>query len=208
MRLFVLVPVLCLCLQSGLIAQRESQPSPRSKELLDRYCVTCHSERLETAGLSLEHFVDLGADPLLPNGGSTTPLMAAAGLGTRAPIEEAGTELEAIEAVTFLLELGADIDKVDDRGNTAMHGAAFGHFPKVVELLAERGADPHIWKQQNESGLTPLFIAEGYRRRGFKLSRPTTEAVTRVMLSVGLATDGPRPEIRDVYEKPPKPKKP
>ena len=153
-------------------------------------------------------FVELGADPFLPNVRNTTPLMAAAGLGTTAPLEESGTDLEAVEAVQQLLELGAKIDAVNDLGNTAMHGAAFGNFPKVVELLADRGADPHIWKRENESGLTPLFIAEGYRRGGFKLSRPTTEAVTRVMLSVGLATDGQRPEIRDIYEKPPEPKKP
>ena len=58
MRLFVLVPALCLCFQSGLMAQRESPAPPRSQELLDRYCVTCHSERLETAGLNLEQ-IDL-----------------------------------------------------------------------------------------------------------------------------------------------------
>ena len=120
-------------------------------------------------------FVELGADPFLPNVRNTTPLMAAAGLGTTAPLEESGTDLEAVEAVQQLLELGAKIDAVNDLGNTAMHGAAFGNFPKVVELLADRGADPHIWKRENESGLTPLFIAEGYRRGGFKLSRPTTE---------------------------------
>ena len=54
MRLSVLVSALSLCLQSGLMAQRESPPPPRSQELLDRYCATCHSERIETAGLSLE----------------------------------------------------------------------------------------------------------------------------------------------------------
>ena len=151
--------------------------------------------------------VQLGADPFLPNARNSTPLMAAAGLGTTAPLEESGTDLEAVEAVKFLLDLGVDIDALNDRGETAMHGAAFGHFPTVVELLAERGADPDIWKQENEHGLTPLFIAEGYRRGGFKLSRPTADAVTRVMLAAGLSTDGPRPEIRDIYEKPPEPKK-
>ena len=42
--------------------------------------------------------LELGADPFLPNVENSTPLMAAAGLGTTAPLEEAGTEEEALEA--------------------------------------------------------------------------------------------------------------
>ena len=151
----------------------------------------------------MRQLIELGADPLLPNAENTTPLMAAAGLGTTAPLEEAGTELEALEAVQLLLELGADIDAVDDNGDTAMHGAAYGNFPTVVQLLADSGANADIWKQQNARELTPLFIAEGYREGGFKLSRPTTEAVARIMLVAGVPTDGPRPQIRDIYETPP-----
>ena len=149
--------------------------------------------------------IELGADPFLPNVEFTTPLMAAAGLGTTAPLEEAGTEPEAYEAVQLLFELGADIDAVDENGDTPMHGAAYGTFPTVVELLAEYGADPLIWKEKNERGLTPLFIAEGYRGGGFKLSRPTTEAMLRIMAAEGLSTEGERPAIRDIYEKKPEP---
>ena len=45
-----------LALGVSLSAQTATaQPSSSSaREVLDRYCVTCHSERLETAGLSLE----------------------------------------------------------------------------------------------------------------------------------------------------------
>src|SRR5437867_7258218 len=32
--------------------------------------------------------------------------------------------------------------------------------------------------------------------------RPTIEAITRLMLAAGVPTDGPRPEIRDIYAKP------
>ena len=161
------------------------------------------ADRADAALMRL--LIELGADPLLPNADTTTPLMAAAGLGTTAPLEEAGTELEAFEAVQLLLERGANIDAVDDNGDTAMHGAAYGNFPAIVQLLADSGADAGIWKRPNERELTPLFIAEGNRGGGFKLSRPTTEAVTRVMLAAGVPTDGPRPQIRDIYEKPPAP---
>ena len=72
-------------------------------------------------------------------------------------------------------------------------------------MLAEHGADSAVWKEKNERGLTPLFIAEGYRGGGFKLSRPTTEAMTRVMKAEGLSMAGERPAIRDIYEKKPEP---
>jgi len=149
--------------------------------------------------------LELGADPLLPNVDNSTPLMAAAGLGTTAPDEEAGTEPEALEAVTFLLDLGANIDAVDNNGNTAMHGAAYGNFPTIVKLLADRGADPHIWKRHNAHGTTPLFIAEGYREGRPTISRPTVEAIQRLMLAAGLPTDGTRPPVRDIYERLPEP---
>jgi ankyrin repeat protein len=148
---------------------------------------------------------DLGADPFLPNADKSTPLMAAAGLGTTAPDEEAGTEAEALEAVQFLLDAGADINAVDSNGDTAMHGAAYGSFPTVVQLLADRGADPNVWKRPNLQGRTPLFIAEGFRGGRPSVSRPTVEAVQRLMLAAGLPADGPRPAIRDIYERAPDP---
>lgn len=144
----------------------------------------------------------LGADPLLPNFDNTTPLMAAAGVGTNEPQEEAGEESEALEAVKMLLDLGADINAVDKNGNTAMHGAAYNISPLVVKLLAERGADPQIWKNPNKAGGTPLFIAEGYTSRLPRPDAPTIEAITQVMLAAGLSTDGERPKIIDSYEKP------
>ena len=146
-------------------------------------------------------FLELGADPFLPNVEGTTPLMAAAGLGTTAPLEEAGTEAEALEATKLLLELGADINAVDDNGETVMHGAAYGSFPTVVQLLAEKQADPEIWKQPNKHGWTPLFIAEGYRPRNFKPAPATIEAVQRIMAAENISTAGPRPRHIGAYEK-------
>ncbi len=108
--------------------------------------------------------LELGADPFLSNAENSTPLMAAAGLGTANPLEEAGTEAEALEAVQLLLERGAGLNEVDNNGHTAMHGAAEGNFPTVVQLLADRGADADVWKRPDVEGRTPLFIAEGFRR--------------------------------------------
>lgn len=145
--------------------------------------------------------LELGADPFLPNVENTTPLMAAAGLGTTAPLEEAGTEEEAFAATTLLLDLGADINAVDDNGETVMHGAAYGSFPSVIQLLADRGADPELWKRPNNHGWTPLFIAEGYRPGNFKPAPLAIVAVKRLMAQEGLSTDGSRPRHIGTYEK-------
>jgi uncharacterized protein len=146
--------------------------------------------------------LQLGADPLLPNSQGTTPLLAAAGVGTNEPQEEAGEESEAAEAVKMLLDLGADVNTVDANGDTAMHGAAYNISPLVVKLLAEWGADPQVWKNRNKAGGTPLFIAEGYISRLPRPDAPTIAAITKLMLAAGLSTGGERPKIVDSYEKP------
>ena len=157
------------------------------------------ADRADVALMRL--LLELGADPFMPNLKNTTPMMAAAGLGTTAPEEEAGTELEVLEVTRLMLELGADVNAVNDENDTAMHGAAYGMFPAVVDLLADNGADPHIWKRENHRGWTPLFIAEGYRFGLPRPSRLTIEAVERLMLAAGIPTDGPRPRVIDIYER-------
>ena len=146
--------------------------------------------------------LELGADPLIPNFNNTTPLMAAAGLGTREAQEEAGEESEAVEAVNLLLDRGADINGVDNNGDTAMHGAAENMYPRVLNLLAQRGADPAVWSKPNKQGRTPLFIAEGYVGSELRPDPPTIAAITKLMVAAGLSTEGPRPKIIDSYERP------
>ncbi len=155
--------------------------------------------------------LELGADPKIANFNNTTPLMAAAGVGTAEPLEEAGEENEALEAVKLLLDLGADINTVDNNGDTAMHGAAYNIYPQIVKLLADRGADPQVWKNPNKAGRTPLFIAEGYVGRLPRPDAATTAAVTKLMLAAGLSTEGERPKMEDIYrkiEETPKPAEP
>jgi ankyrin repeat protein len=149
--------------------------------------------------------LELGADPLLPNVNNTTPLMAAAGVGTREALEEAGEENEALEAVAMLLDRGADVNGVDNNGDTAMHGAAANNYPRVVNLLANRGADPKVWSRPNKSGRTPLYIAEGYVGVELRPDPPTIAAVTKLMLAAGLSLEGQRPAVVDQYRVVPAP---
>jgi len=128
----------------------------------------------------------LGANPLLNNSDNSTPLMAAAGLGTRSPGEDAGTESEVVEAMQVALDLGVDIDAVDKNGETAMHGAAYKNLPDAVEFLARKGAKIQVWNQKNTHGWTPLTIAEGHRFGNFKPSLVTVAAFHRVMAAAGV----------------------
>ena len=120
------------------------------------------------------------------NEDGTTALMIAAGVGTYAPGEDPGTEPEVLEAVQLALALGNDINAVDDKGETAMHGAASKHVPSVVRYLAQSGAKIEIWNQPNNEGFTPLRITEGIHRGMSIVRSPITEAAVReVMASQG-----------------------
>jgi ankyrin repeat protein len=130
--------------------------------------------------------VSLGADPAIPNADNSTPLIAAAGLGTASPGEDAGTEPEVLEAVAYLLKLGADVNAVDNNGETAMHGAAYKNLPQVVTYLSEHGARIDVWNKKNKHGWTPYEIATGYRFGNFKPSAVTIAALESIMKTAGV----------------------
>ncbi len=150
------------------------------------------ADRADLAYMKL--LLELGADPFIPNEDNCTPLLVAAGVGSHAPEEEAGSEQECLEAVKFLLGLGLDINAVDANGQTAMHGAAYKNAPSVAWFLYEQGADIKIWNNNNKRKRTPLLIAEGYRPGNFKPSFETIEAIEKIMLAAGAEIPtGPKP---------------
>ncbi|MCZ6672994.1 MAG: ankyrin repeat domain-containing protein [Verrucomicrobia bacterium] len=139
--------------------------------------------------------LELGADPFTRNEDGCTALLVAAGIGSTAPEEEAGSEMECVAAVKFLLSLGAEINTVDANGETAMHGAAYKNAPAVARYLHEQGANIRIWNTNNDNERTPLLIAEGYRPGNFKPSFATVDAITEIMLSEGVKPPtGPKPK--------------
>jgi ankyrin repeat protein len=146
----------------------------------------------KTADLDyMKLLVELGADVTLTTRDGDTPLMAAAGLGTPAAGEIAGTEPECLLAAQYLLSLGADPNVVDRNGETAMHGAAYKNLPTMVEFLASHGAKVEIWNQKNRWGWTPLLIAQGYRPGNFKPSAETIDAIEKAMKAAGVEIPPP-----------------
>jgi len=154
------------------------------------FLLACQTADLEMMKL----LVELGADPRLPNNDGSTPLMAAAGFGCLFPDEVAGTEDECLAAVAWLLSLGgADVNAADNKGETAMHGAAYKSLPMMVHLLTKHGAKVETWNHKNKHGWTPVMIAEGFRPGNFKPSVETLEALHAVMREAGAAIPAPTP---------------
>ena len=133
---------------------------------------------------------ELGADPLLPNADKTTPLMAAAGVGTYSPGEDPGTEAETLEAVKVAVELGGDVNAVDDNGETVIHAAAYKEVPSVAQFLIDKGARVEVWNTKNKTGWTPLRISDGVLRGGaaVRSSAAMSATLRKTMSAAGVST--------------------
>ena len=105
----------------------------------------------------MDALVAAGADTRLATDEGTTPLMVASGLG-RVPAETRVTEAETLDAVQFVLDVGADVNATNAVGRSALHGAAHIRSDAAVQLLFEHGATVEVADQR---GITPLMIAEG-----------------------------------------------
>ena len=133
-----------------------------------------------------------GADGLLPLRNGWTPLMLAAGASWRYAVwdrrdralhrdfafqAEHADEPGTLDAVLAALEAGADVNAVDETGNTALHHVVDKGFDRVVELLVEHGARLDA---TNDRGMTPLALVTR-RRRGNLEAAPATEALLRAL---------------------------
>ena len=128
---------------------------------------------------------EYGADTRQATEGDASPLMVAAGVGIFNVGESAGTNEEAYEAVRLAWELGdRTVNRADDRGYTALHGAALRGANPIVSFLVERGAD---MLARSEEGWTPLRIADGVHYTGtVKRADHTAELLRELMKEQGV----------------------
>jgi ankyrin repeat protein len=135
-----------------------------------------------------------GADPALALDDGTTPVMAAAGMGSAAQANRRnltvfdGGKVEdesvVLQAVRTAVELGGDVNAASRSGDTALHVAASTGLDTVVQFLVDHGAEIN---PKNARGQTPLalLIAGSPRAAGGAAggsSRPILHPTTAELL--------------------------
>jgi ankyrin repeat protein len=109
------------------------------------------------------------ADYTTPIDEKTTPLMVAAGVGC-VPGQWIEPEREIFEAVKILVdELNADVNALNDRHETALHGAVCRGADSVIQYLVNKGAKLDV---KDVEGKTPLDVALDGIFRGDSIGTP------------------------------------
>lgn len=108
------------------------------------------------------------ATPTLTSNNGATVLMAAIGRN----------QMNALEMVKILADLGIDVNAADEEGNTALHRAASSGFDPLVQFLVERGAE---LEAENTKGETPLSMTRPRRgREGTEENKSTGELLRKL----------------------------
>jgi uncharacterized protein len=109
----------------------------------------------DSAGMRL--LLQYGADPKLTTKDGNTAFLFAAGVGYRDK-NTRGSESDALAALKLAFELKPDVNQANEKGETALHGAASRGADTLVEYLATQGANLNA---KTKRGLTPLDFAMG-----------------------------------------------
>ena len=136
------------------------------------FMLAAKSADVEVLRLLLEY----GADPTINTEDDITPLMAAAGISW-ASNQDRASEAQVLEAVQLLVEeLDADVNDVNDVGETAMHAAAYRGANSVVQYLFDKGAELDVVALD---GRTPLQVADGVEYGNSFAAHPHTAVLLR-----------------------------
>jgi len=131
-----------------------------------------------SVALLLKH----GAIVDLPTATGVTPYMAAAGMGhsfnpTRGRFK---TDAQAVECLKLLKDAGAEVNRKNMQGLTALHSAAALGWDETVKKLVSDGAS---LEAEDELGLRPIDYAVGRHPRAFlepeHTRKESTEAILR-----------------------------
>jgi uncharacterized protein len=111
---------------------------------------------------AMRFLMDHEADPEIATTSGNTPLMAAAGVGWAANWS-VNAPVPPIEAVKYSVEIGNDVNAVDNRGYTALHGAAYRGENELVSYLVAKDARVDA---RSKAGDSPADMANGPWRFG------------------------------------------
>lgn len=136
-------------------------------------------ELLHVAGASVESLDDQGQAPIhiASARGQIEALdwLLSHGASPTGPLGSANTALHTAknpEVVARLLAAGADANKLNARGDTALHAQVRLGRAEMVKALLDAGADPN---RSNPRGVVPLA----------EIGRGEAQAVTRLLLDAG-----------------------
>lgn len=90
---------------------------------------------------AMKLLVAYGANPDLPTLDGTSPLEAACGIGWGYHYSMNAPDYTWMDAVKYLVRLGADVNHADNRGYTPLHGAAYIGNDELIQYLVDHGAD-------------------------------------------------------------------
>lgn len=127
--------------------------------------------------------LDHGADPKLTTKDGNTAFLFAAGVGYRDK-NTRGSESDALAALKLAMELKPDLNRTNDSGETALHGAASRGADTLVEYVVQQGASLN---PKNKLGLTPLDYAMG---KNVVIQLPVAHDSTVDLLKLLGGTDG------------------
>jgi uncharacterized protein len=139
------------------------------------------------------------ADPALAIKDGTTPLMAAAGIGRKAgetrrntafPMVPPPDDDRALDAAKIAISVGADVNAVNESGDTALHGAASEGYRDIVQLLVDKGAKLDA---KNKKGQTPLAMTSAdFLSAGGAYGVRDHKAARALLVRLGATEDAPR----------------
>jgi ankyrin repeat protein len=148
-----------------------------------------------------------GADPKIKTRNNTNALAVASGIGWVEGITYEWSPEQSLEAVKICLDLGLDINNVDNDGRTALDGAAHKGRNEVVQLLVDHGAKMDIEDKgsaldtarngklnEGARGWMAVDYADGLVRVGVQsaIPHPETAALLRkLMTEKGIAIPPP-----------------
>jgi ankyrin repeat protein len=169
-------------------ALKESTPGRGSLDVPDRFLGEGATPFLRAAKtgdtavmrLLLEH----GADAKAVTKDQTTAMILAAGLSWVLGITNVD-EKDAVEAIRICIDHGADVNAANDKGDTALHGAATSGRDLVVAFLVEKGAKIDV---KDKEGRTPLDVAIGVGARAGR-AHESTAALLRKLMAASKAAE-------------------